>query len=1216
MAQALDSDVRDGASPEVVRVRTTGEARGEPLLLAVPAAVGLALCAFGAAASDATLVQRTVLGLGAAVWAVALVRLLTRAVVTVGLAVAPDGLELRKGRRRVRLAWDEVDGVFLVPDPRTGPPPEGTPAVGGPAAFRGRLMVRPRAGSPAGLAPRGTPKWSAPWQAVEFDPRALSLTPARLGELFAPHAGGRWHGNAALPLDRSGGVTVPGQLLPWYASLVLRTRPLVALAVLCATGAAAGGQGIAFPQTIAAATAGLAVAVTGLGRLTRRLTDPCLLRVDREGIRIGVGPTERALTWGEVSEVTTGPGLARRGSTASPTPAVLARLAPGASPPSPLPHRSFPVQADRRLVEIMPLRSQAYGSGLDVHPAQLTAVLRRVGPDAGSGGRTATGAAAGTDGAATADSAGGRVPPPPATGEPLTLHVSPTTPGAHRTIASALRVDAGARPLRVLIAPGRYPQPLTLPGTVELRAAEGQGTVVIEATEEVTVDCAGHVTLTGLTIVNRSSAAVRAGGRLRLTGCRVEGLGEYAVQALPQAELTIEECEIRVGRTALPGARATVRRTKFLAAKGDAVVLTQGAHADFADCEVADARGCGISVTGSTATIEDCRLNGTGSHAVFASQHAEVRMARCVARDIHSTALSFVDQARGTIEDTTVSGAKHGMYIARGADPTVRGSRFDHCRVTGVSVGEQGLGRLTDCTWEAIGDTGISVTDGGAPVVDDCRLLDGRLGVVVHKAQGRFTGLRISDHTSSAVLIRDESAVELSDVHLRGCATGLLARGASVNVTLTDATLTDVTHAGVAMEGTARLTVERCTIERTSLFGFNCRDDTYLSARECVVTAPGEAGLLAVSTAHVDVDRLTVTDSGGCGVIVSDNSRVSVAHAVLRGGQGDGIRLGASVLGRFEDCEVTGFRGEAIAGTSDRVRFDDVRTGGADTTGADATGADTAGPAPRPPEAAPLTALHRMVGLDAAKRQVDVQVDLIRLAKWRKAAGLPVPPVAHHLVFSGPPGTGKTTVARLYGQILAALGTLKKGHLVEVARGDLVGEYLGHTAQKTQRVFERARGGVLFIDEAYSLARTFGSGADFGQEAIDVLTKLMEDHRDDVVVIAAGYTEEMRTFLNSTPGLRSRFSRTIEFVAYEPEELTRIAELQAEALEYRLAPEVGALLTERFERRARRGDTANGRDARTLFEAMIESQAGRLAGHEQPTREELVLLLADDIPGA
>ncbi|MFJ8668840.1 right-handed parallel beta-helix repeat-containing protein [Streptomyces sp. NPDC093600] len=1196
----------------------TGVARGEPLLFAVPVTVALVLCAFGAAASDAAPVQRAALGLGAAVWAVVLLRLLARAVVPVGLVVAPDGLELRRGRRRVRLPWDEVDGVFLVPDPRTAPPAEGTPAAGGPAAFRGRLMVRPRAGSPAGLAPWGTPKWSSSWQAVEFDPRGLSLTPARLGELFASHVGGRWHGDAALPLDRSGGVTVPGQLLPWYASLVLWTRPLLAFTALCATGAAAGGPGIGFPQTIAAATAGLTVAVTGLGRLTRRLADPCLLRVDREGIRIGVGSTERALTWGEVSEVTTGPGLARRGAAARPTTAVLARLAPGASPPAALPHRSFPAQADRRLVEIMPLRSlhQPYGTGLDAFPAQLAAVLRQVGPDAGAGERTGGGAAAGTGDAASADTADGRVPPPPATGEPLTLHVSPTTPGAHRTVASALRVDAGARPLRVLIAPGRYPQPLTLPGTVELRAAEGQGTVVIEATEEVTVDCTGHVTLTGLTIVNRSSAAVRAGGRLRLTGCRVEGLGEYAVQALPQAELTIEECEIRVGRTALPGARATVRRTKFLAAKGDAVALTQGAHADFADCEVADARGCGISVTGATATIEDCRLHGTGSHAVFASQHAEVRMARCVARDIQSTALSFVDQARGTIEDTTVSGAKHGMYIARGADPTVRGSRFDHCRVTGVSVGEQGRGRLTDCTWEAIGDTGISVTDGGAPVVEDCRLQEGRLGVFVNKAQGRFTGLRISDHTSSAVLIRDESTVELSDVHLRSCATGLLARGASVNVTLTDATLTDVTHAGVAMEGTARITVERCTIERASLFGFNCRDDTYLSARECVVTTPGEAGLLTVSTAHVDVDRLTVTDSGGCGVIASDNSRVSVAHAVLRGGQGDGIRLGASVVGRFEDCEVTGFRGEAISGTSDRVRFDDVRTGGTDTTGADATGADTAGRPPRPPEAAPLTALHRMVGLDAAKHQVDVQVDLIRLAKWRKAAGLPVPPVAHHLVFSGPPGTGKTTVARLYGQILAALGTLKKGHLVEVARGDLVGEYLGHTAQKTQRVFERARGGVLFIDEAYSLARTFGSGTDFGQEAIDVLTKLMEDHRDDIVVIAAGYTEEMRTFLNSTPGLRSRFSRTIEFVAYEPEELTRIVELQAEALEYRLAPEVAPLLTERFERRARRGETANGRDARTLFEAMIESQAGRLAGHEQPTREELVLLLADDIPGA
>jgi SpoVK/Ycf46/Vps4 family AAA+-type ATPase len=254
------------------------------------------------------------------------------------------------------------------------------------------------------------------------------------------------------------------------------------------------------------------------------------------------------------------------------------------------------------------------------------------------------------------------------------------------------------------------------------------------------------------------------------------------------------------------------------------------------------------------------------------------------------------------------------------------------------------------------------------------------------------------------------------------------------------------------------------------------------------------------------------------------------------------------------------------------------------------------------------------VGLEKAKEQVEIQINLLRLAKLRREAGLAAPPRAHHLVFAGPPGTGKTTMARLYGRILASLGALDRGHLVEVSRGDLVGEYLGHTAQATRSWFNKARGGVLFIDEAYSLARRFGSGSDFGQEAIDELTKLMEDNREDVVVIAAGYTEEMRTFLGANPGLRSRFSRTLEFDPFGPEELVEIVEYQARGYDYLLDDAAVPVLLDHFRRRALRGNAANGRDARTLFERMVERQAARLADGKRPSRESLMLLLAEDVP--
>jgi succinate dehydrogenase flavin-adding protein (antitoxin of CptAB toxin-antitoxin module) len=260
-----------------------------------------------------------------------------------------------------------------------------------------------------------------------------------------------------------------------------------------------------------------------------------------------------------------------------------------------------------------------------------------------------------------------------------------------------------------------------------------------------------------------------------------------------------------------------------------------------------------------------------------------------------------------------------------------------------------------------------------------------------------------------------------------------------------------------------------------------------------------------------------------------------------------------------------------------------------------------------------MAQLNDLVGLERVKQDVNTMINLVQIVKRRREAGLAPPPLARHLVFAGNPGTGKTTVARLYGQLLASLGMLGKGHLVEVDRGTLVGEYVGHTAPKTTAAFRRALGGVLFIDEAYSLVPP-GNGTDFGQEAIATLVKLMEDHRDEVVVIVAGYPDQMRTFIAANPGLSSRFSRVLTFDDYSSEELVEIVETQARQFQYELDDETRVALQLYFESQPRGAGFGNGRFARKVFQLMTERHASRISALLASSDDDLSTLFAIDLP--
>ena len=279
-----------------------------------------------------------------------------------------------------------------------------------------------------------------------------------------------------------------------------------------------------------------------------------------------------------------------------------------------------------------------------------------------------------------------------------------------------------------------------------------------------------------------------------------------------------------------------------------------------------------------------------------------------------------------------------------------------------------------------------------------------------------------------------------------------------------------------------------------------------------------------------------------------------------------------------------------------------------------------AAPPPAPAELPPvrpieelLAELDDLIGLDSVKADVRRLTSLLRIQQLRADRQLPTLETSHHLVFTGNPGTGKTTVARLLSQILRTLGLVSKGHLVETDRSHLVAGYVGQTATKTRAMLESALGGTLLIDEAYALAR--GGEQDFGREAIDTIVKYMEDHRDDLALIAAGYPTEMEEFINANPGLKSRFTRFIDFPDYTSDELVEIFERMSGDLRYHLDESGRVALRTVVEAEPRTRGFGNARFVRNLFEEAVGRQAERLAAVSEPTDEQLTTLTAADVVG-
>ncbi|MFR9727739.1 right-handed parallel beta-helix repeat-containing protein [Saccharopolyspora sp. MS10] len=804
--------------------------------------------------------------------------------------------------------------------------------------------------------------------------------------------------------------------------------------------------------------------------------------------------------------------------------------------------------------------------------------------------------------------------------------------GAHPTIGSALA--AAGDGAMISVRPGRYEENLVVGRTVSIAAEQDGGTVEVHAAtgSALVVDTDG-VQLRGLRLScsDGDTAAVDVRrGEVALDGCWVSGTAWAALLTRGTGSVATRSCEITnsggAGIVVTSSAPSTVEDTAIRDVSSSAAVVGEDGSLTLRRVLVERPGGNGVCVNGrGRCVIEQGAITAAAKPAVVVEQQGDLKVTDLTVRD----------------------GANVDLYLTGGRSVVIAGSRFTGAASQAAHLSGSTAAELRGCAFTGAGHSAVQVSGKATAKLVDCELADSPIGLIVDaeaapvlertevrgtaeaiaqlstSGRVRFSRFRAEVADGAGVLVRG-SAAEFDDTSIETGGTPAVVLVESARATFTDTRLGTRDDWAVTLAGGSRAELISALLRGGGL-------DAGAGAavvRDTEIVDTAADGIRLARGGSLTGSRFRVRRAGGHGLNLAEGSRAELVGCELLDSGGDGAHVRTAEPVRLSGCTINGSGGEAVRRPADErgLAIEGLVTDAASAEPEPARAAP--GPAPETPAAedrslgeaggsvldGPLADLDSLIGLDGVKEEVRGLINLIKMSQVRQQMGLPMPPMSRHLVFAGPPGTGKTTVARLYGAVLGELGILSSGHMIEAARADLVGQYIGSTAIKTTELVTEAIGGVLFIDEAYTLtAATGGVGPDFGQEAVDALMKMMEDHRDELVVIVAGYSELMEKFLQSNPGLASRFTRTIEFPNYSVEELVTITSNLCRKHYYELTDDAVEELTAYFTRVPKGETFGNGRVARKLFEAMISTQASRLAQRPPSRDADFSRLTAEDL---
>jgi nitrous oxidase accessory protein NosD len=732
----------------------------------------------------------------------------------------------------------------------------------------------------------------------------------------------------------------------------------------------------------------------------------------------------------------------------------------------------------------------------------------------------------------------------------------------------------------ITILPGTYAENLVLTKAVTITSGRGgAGVVIAPPNGRVVTMAAVSATLRGLTLRGADAECPVVdvpSGALQIEDCLLVGAASSAVLIRHAGTAMIIDCALdnAVGAGLIAaGGSGLLLRCEIGPCATSGIVVLHDADPEIRQCTIRGCMGNGVYASDSSrARIVQCDIAGSTMPAVVLAKNTSTSLTHTTVHQVPGVAIYITSNGAPFVTNSSISDTgREGVLLADGAEATFRDCRVERSGGCGIAVTAESRGRFEDCVVSDVAEDGIRVSGQSRPIFTRVRVSDSKANgvTVVDGAKASFGQLQVADVTGDGAHVASggRASFERSMVRRTG-GHGIVARGGRCE--LADSEIIETGRAALRVLAAGCVIAQRTYLHRA---GAELVDDGQLTLIDCAISAAAGPGIEVTDCARLDMTRVSIDDCATFGVRLTDHAAMQLRDCAI----------GDNGAGAISDA--TAGVAQLEARSRSEVPVDVVR-------------AD----------------LQRMIGLDNVKREVSDLADLIQVGRQREAFGLPTPPISRHMIFAGPPGTGKTSVGRLYGRLLAALGVLPSGHVVEVSRSDLVAQVVGGTAIKTTERFMEAVGGVFFLDEAYSLTgQERGVGPDFGREAIDTLVKLMEDHRDEVVVIAAGYTVPMRAFVASNPGLASRISRVIEFPSYSTSELVTIVDGMCAEHRYDLTDNARAALAAHFTLIRQEENFGNARAARQLFENMVAAQARRLARRTGLVASDLATLIAGDV---